>query len=217
MESKRCTKCEEIKPLESFSTRKLRNGSVSRVSHCRECRNAKNRAAYAANPGPTIARTIARNKLHADEHRETARKSMAKRRTANPEASREINRRWARGNPDIVTAADRRKRERNPDLYRKIGAQTSAIRRARMVGAYVEDVDRDQVWRRYAGTCHLCGLPAGTDWQLEHVVPLASGGAHSYQNAAVSHPFCNQSKNDGYVPSALGLLGAYVIRPNTCS
>lgn len=211
-----CTKCNETKQLDSFGTRKLRSGEVGHKSHCRDCTRTSNRAAYAANPGPVIERTAARNRANPEAHREAARKSMAKRRAADPEASRAANRKWRVDNPEAAALADRRKRQRNPELYKAIGLATSARRRARVAGAYVEDVSRDLVWYRDGGVCHLCALPAVGEWQLEHVVPLASGGAHSYQNTAVSHASCNQSKNDRWVPSALGLLGAYVVRPITC-
>jgi hypothetical protein len=218
MNAKTCTRCGEAKPLEAFGTRKLRSGEIGRKSHCRDCVNAKNRAVYAADPAPTIARTTARNKANADEHRATARKSMAKRRAEQPEAVRNIHRKWVKNNPEKVRFYEQQKRERNPDLYRAIGRATTARRRARLADAYVEDVDRASVWSRDSGLCHLCGRPAGAaDWQLEHIVPLAAGGAHSYRNTAVSHPFCNQSKNDRWVPSALGLLGAFVVRPVTCA
>lgn len=51
--------------------------------------------------------------------------------------------------------------------------------------------------------CHLCGqpidydLPSGDPWsfELDHVVPLARGGAPwDYGNAAASHRICNQRK-----------------------
>ncbi len=217
MNAKKCTKCEKVKLVDQFGTRKLRSGKAGYKSHCRECTKSANRAAYAANPGPTIARTAARNKANLEAHRESARKSMAKRRAEQPEVVRGAYRRWYRNNPEAVAANDRQKRERNPELYREIGRATTARRRARLAGAYLEDVDHAAVWARDAGVCHLCGtLANAADWHLEHIVPLASGGAHSYQNTAVSHPHCNQSKNDRYVPSVLGLLGAYAVRPICC-
>lgn len=216
MEQKVCTKCGKSKPLDGFGTRKLRSGNTGLRSNCKECKNAKNRSDYAANPAPVIARTTARNAANPEAHRAAARRSMAKRRAEHPDAHRLASQSWRRNNPDAVARADRQKRERNPELYRAISAATTARRRARVAGAYVEDVDRKLVWFRDAGVCHLCGLLVTGDWQLEHVVPLAMGGAHSYQNTAVSHPACNQSKNHYYVPSALGLLGSYVVRPASC-
>ncbi len=95
-------------------------------------------------------------------------------------------------------AARRRAKEwrlANPERYRTAHAQRTATRRARLQGAYVEDVDRQEVWRRDQGVCHICGIPADpARWHLDHVVPLASGGSHAYDNVAVSHPACNLRK-----------------------
>lgn len=79
----------------------------------------------------------------------------------------------------------------NPDKRRDYRAR----RRALETAAYVEDVDRSHVWRRDHGVCYLCGLPANeSDWHLDHIIPLCGGGTHSYDNVAVTHPSCNQSK-----------------------
>jgi len=81
-------------------------------------------------------------------------------------------------------------------------------RRALMRDAWIEDVSTDIVWRRDNGTCHLCGdLADADDWHLDHVIPLARGGSHSYLNCAVSHPACNLKKSDNLSPSALGYDG----------
>lgn len=59
----------------------------------------------------------------------------------------------------------------------------------------MERVYRSVVWERDGGVCHICHEPADpTNWHLEHVVPLARGGEHSYANTAVSHPACNLRK-----------------------
>ena len=71
----------------------------------------------------------------------------------------------------------------------------SARHRARKLNATVEQVSRAVVYERDAGRCHLCGgkvNPRG--WHLDHIIPLARDGEHSYRNVAVSCPKCNMSK-----------------------
>ena len=59
--------------------------------------------------------------------------------------------------------------------------------------------------------CHLCRLkipkkavwPNGLFGTLDHVMPLARGGLHSYANVKAAHLRCNCSKND----KILGQLG----------
>ena len=61
--------------------------------------------------------------------------------------------------------------------------------------ATVEHVDRAVVWSRESGTCYLCRREVDPrDWHLEHVIPIALGGEHSYANVRVAHPLCNLRK-----------------------
>jgi 5-methylcytosine-specific restriction endonuclease McrA len=70
-------------------------------------------------------------------------------------------------------------------------------RRAIELDAFVEDVDLNCVWNRDAGLCILCGFPCDKDnWWPEHLLPLSRGGEHSYANVFVSHPECNNEKNN---------------------
>jgi 5-methylcytosine-specific restriction endonuclease McrA len=71
----------------------------------------------------------------------------------------------------------------------------NADRRAMKKGQFVERVFRSVVFRRDAGICGICGLVVDPDnWHLDHVIPLAQGGEHSYVNTQVSHPACNIKK-----------------------
>lgn len=84
-------------------------------------------------------------------------------------------------------------------------------RKATKKNAYVEYVDRAIVMQRDKWTCHLCRLkipkkavwPNGLFGTLDHVMPLARGGLHSYANVKAAHLSCNCSKND----KILGQLG----------
>lgn len=95
---------------------------------------------------------------------------------------------------DAKKAQARQWRSDNPERVREAEKSRGAKRRARVAGVRVEDVDRQVVWERDGGICHLCGKPVEGRWHMDHVVPLALGGAHSYENVAVSHPYCNMSK-----------------------
>lgn len=111
-----------------------------------------------------------------DTHREQGKAHAAKQRADNPEGAKE----YFRANRDKFRdlAARRRARERNAPV--------------------VERIYRAKVWERDGGICHICGLPADPAlWHLEHIIPLARGGEHSYRNVAVSHPICNAHKGCG--------------------
>lgn len=90
-----------------------------------------------------------------------------------------------------IAAYQRAYAKAHPDRF----ADKAAKRRALRGGATVEIVSRHIVYQRDAGRCHLCGKKVPKrGWHLDHLIPLARGGEHSYRNVAVSCPKCNTSK-----------------------
>lgn len=81
-----------------------------------------------------------------------------------------------------------------------------AKRRARKRQAGYEPVSRIAVLRRDNFTCYLCGVTltawdSATGWvptmaTLDHVIPLAKGGAHSMDNLRACCAGCNSAKSD---------------------
>lgn len=81
-----------------------------------------------------------------------------------------------------------------------------SIERARLRGARVEAVDPNKVFERDGWRCCLCGRKTlkgkrGTQHprapELDHIVPLAQGGEHSYRNTQCACRSCNAAKSDG--------------------
>lgn len=72
-----------------------------------------------------------------------------------------------------------------------------AKRRARARGAHVEHVNRLVVLERGDGVCGICGGDVDPlRFDVDHIVPLARGGEHSYANTQPAHPSCNSRKRD---------------------
>lgn len=81
-----------------------------------------------------------------------------------------------------------------------------ATRRARIRGAErVDSIDPMQVFERAGWKCYICGQRTpqrlrGTIEdnapELDHVVALAAGGSHTYDNVACCCRRCNQAKHD---------------------
>ena len=77
-------------------------------------------------------------------------------------------------------------------------------RRAKKKEAWVEEVWRPVVFERDGWICQLCGDPVDPDARypddqcgsLDHIIPLASGGDHSYANTQLAHALCNSLKGD---------------------
>ncbi len=138
---------------------------------------------------------------HSEQEKARQREYQRKKRATNP-VSVEQKR-----------ASDKRYYERlkaNParlELVKPKRRAQSNSRRARKLQAFVERVDPAEIYRRYAGVCGICEKPvsASEKWHVDHVVPLARGGAHSYDNCQLAHARCNQSKN-ATIPHGQGKL-----------
>lgn len=81
-------------------------------------------------------------------------------------------------------------------------------RKARAKANWVESVNVLRVFERDGWLCHLCNeltikSRRGTTHPLapvlEHIIPLAKGGSHSYANTACAHHHCNAEKSDKIV------------------
>jgi 5-methylcytosine-specific restriction endonuclease McrA len=84
---------------------------------------------------------------------------------------------------------------RTPEELRTQRQKWEATRRAKKSGRFVEVVNRQVVFDRDKGVCGICHTPVDpTRYEVDHVVPLAAGGEHSYANAQLAHPTCNRRK-----------------------
>lgn len=80
-----------------------------------------------------------------------------------------------------------------------------SLRRARCRGASAERVDPFEVFDRDKWKCQLCGVKTPKAKrgsydddapELDHIVPLSKGGAHTYANTQCSCRRCNGEKSD---------------------
>ena len=97
----------------------------------------------------------------------------------------------------------RRRDVGEPSMYSEREREVRRIndhrRRARRVGARSERVSHRAVFERDNWVCGLCGDPVdpSVKWpslmsaSLDHVVPLARGGSHTYDNVQLAHSGCN--------------------------
>lgn len=92
----------------------------------------------------------------------------------------------------------------------------SSTRRARRRGAVIEyGITLKRLYERDNGICAICG--GVCDWNdihngvvgamyptRDHIIPLAKGGSHTWDNVQLAHKYCNSVKRDkiGYKPQA---------------
>lgn len=83
-------------------------------------------------------------------------------------------------------------------------ADCNRRRRARLVGADHERIESLSIYERDAWRCGVCGervdaaltSPDPMSASLDHVIPLAHGGAHVGSNVQLAHMICNARKGD---------------------
>lgn len=166
-----CKSCQNAKALRSYYAN-------------REERNAYNRAYRAANP-----ERIKRN--NAEWYRANAEKEAAK-YLEQREELREYYRRKRAANPGSETKNSREWRKRNPEKWALRNRENQRRRRGEKPVNYSAIIERDGM------VCHICtGQIEGlSDLHMDHVIPLARGGAHHEDNIRPAHALCNLRKSD---------------------
>lgn len=96
--------------------------------------------------------------------------------------------------------------EANPEKYAEARAAYGYRRRAIEQGVEAEDIDRRVVFARDGWVCGICGEsidpalkhPDKRSVSLDHILPLARGGTHTYDNVQAACLGCNVRKNMKY-------------------
>lgn len=95
---------------------------------------------------------------------------------------------WSAAHPGYSTRWARKNRQRHLEQWHKW--------RATRLGLFVEDVDRQKLWRMHSGLCGICSQTvAAEEFHIDHIVPIVRGGEHSYRNTRPTHRICNQRKS----------------------
>lgn len=191
--TKRCPTCGEVKPAEAFGTL-IRSGRTYLRSRCRPCAATARRDYYARNRELEKARHYAWT-------------------TANREHLRQYSRRRYQANPESVIQAvrayEQRLRAERPEFYRAMRREVDRRRRLRKRGTQVAYFTRAQLIARLSMIpgCWLCG---GPKQEIDHVKPLAKGGAHVLANLRPICLPCNRRKSDKWPLPSLRLFSAWV-------
>lgn len=96
--------------------------------------------------------------------------------------------------------------ERYPEKRREQRRRSDHRRRVRKQNpdGRCDQVDLDRVAERDGWCCQLCGVPVDLTLEypdrmarsIDHAVPLAAGGAHTFENCQLAHWICNVRKGD---------------------
>jgi 5-methylcytosine-specific restriction endonuclease McrA len=142
--------------------------------------------------------TRARQLVYAHEHAEDNRQRAKEWKKANPGKRRTREQDRVHWKKYYQKHAEQR-REYNR-VYNKSNRALRKARdaryRARKLAATIGDVSINRVIERDGMVCYLCGQPIEPgQLHIDHVWPLAEGGAHVEDNLKPTHAHCNLSKN----------------------
>lgn len=153
----------------------------------RETRRNQQRAWYAANRETVLARRPPKS-----ESDKAANRAW---HHANRERIAERHRAYYQDHKAENNARRQRWEAANPERAKALNWAKDQRRRARVLAASIGNVDRAAVIARGKGLCGICGLPVGAgEISIDHIVPLARGGAHTDANLQLAHMSCNRRK-----------------------
>jgi 5-methylcytosine-specific restriction endonuclease McrA len=146
---------------------------------------------------------------------------------AHTKQKQENDKRWKATHPEQALAIRQRSRQRqrikDPNYHAKRRAlgrrfyanhretemDRARQRRAKLRGAaMVETIHNQRIFERDGWICQLCFKPVTPDdASIDHVIPVAEGGNHTYQNLVTTHLSCNQRKGARRIPQQQRLFG----------
>lgn len=214
-----CTKCNTPFPATLEHFHKQKNGKYGLSSWCITCHRAVNNANLKERRAtdPELAK---RQDEYKKEYRETHREEIAaynkeyywsrveqerKRVRVNYQRFAPMRRHYrkdyyyANRETEIQSVADWRKK--NPNKVKIYSKRGKAIRRARILGNGGSHTSADiaALYAEQEGRCAYCGITVFWDIvgdvHIDHVVPLARGGANDLSNLAIACADCNLSKS----------------------
>ena len=104
----------------------------------------------------------------------------------------ELSRAWAANNPEKSRAAKERYRLANSEKYR-IYTQNRRARVRENGGELSPDI-AVRLFALQRGKCACCARPLGSKYQLDHIVPIFSGGPNVDSNMQLLTERCNKQK-----------------------
>jgi len=190
--SKRCTKCSQIKSLDLFTKDKHKKSGYK--SSCLQC----------AREYAKLARTEGRVRRlpYADWSTEQKAKHLARYRAwaaANPDKRQRSSQAHRLANRDYYAERQAQYRAENPEKYKEWQKQNPdkvianwTKRRRNLVENGIFVINKKEIRKLLQSPCFYCQSPkSGT---IDHVMPLSKGGRHSIGNLLPACMPCNQSK-----------------------
>lgn len=202
-ETRQCGDCGRELPAENFRPKKNKGGRSGVASDCNACHRAYNeglrrRDAERAGRAYTTRGEAAVERAHEEALRVERRRALeaARRATKAAMTPAQVE---AKRKAQVARAVARQKERYNtdPEYHARILAKKIKRKRAHR-GVAVSAINREAVAQRDGWMCSICGKRVTREtWSLDHVVPLALGGSHTYGNVTLAHRSCNCRRGTG--------------------
>lgn len=101
-------------------------------------------------------------------------------------------REWVKNNPEKVKRSRERWKSANPDILKRQSQNRRA--RKRSVGGTLSKDISEKLFKLQKGKCACCGKPLGNNYHMDHIMPLALGGANEDWNIQLLTQRCNNQK-----------------------
>ena len=187
---KTCTKCKAEKDLREYH--KNSNYKDGLANRCKLCVAEYDEQRYVQNHTKAIMLT----KIWKSNNPKRVRENNKKYCEANTDKAKAYAKKYNEVNREKLKAYKKKWLKKNPDKAREAHTR----RRVRKLNAFVAPVDRQEIFARDGGRCHICKRKVDPDgWHLDHIIPLSKNGTHEPRNVAVSHPRCNMQKHTSLV------------------
>lgn len=229
--TKTCCACKEEKPLDDFKRHsQAKDGKQPRCAACqvvqRKARYDKDPEKYKAKSSAwrlanqDIAKERDRAKYWADPEKAKAANKRyreknsieylaqkKRKRDSTLESSRERERLWRASNPESIAKRKREYRDTNPNI--RLGERANYHRRRSQTVGGPSGLEIRAKMDYHGNLCWMCG---GAGSSIDHVKPLAVGGAHMLSNLRPACNPCNSRKRDRwYGISRIDELKAWVL------
>lgn len=122
----------------------------------------------------------------------SARKARYAADPAKRRAARDSSKAWSLAHPGRMKEIEAAWREAHPDNGR-IKSQNRRARKRKNGGQLSSDIS-EKLFKLQKGRCACCGKSLGTNYHLDHIVPLARGGANEDSNMQLLTWLCNNQK-----------------------
>lgn len=109
-----------------------------------------------------------------------------------PAGNRRRSRKWYALNRDQAQAKNGEWKRQNPEAVRSHLRNSNARRRSTKLAGSVSAAEWRDVLARHSGRCAQCGSVERIE--MDHIVPLSRGGAHSHDNVQPLCAPCNRRK-----------------------